>query len=138
VGARVVRSITPPPRLALTLYQPFNAFKHELTCSPVLTLGWDNSCKPEIGFARGDETRLTRLEGRPHAQTVGAECRDKNGALNMQPRPGRLEVDARGRRAYHFVQKIGSKLKFRPANNPSIWLPLSVSDDYEESNPSAS
>ena len=45
MGARVGRSITPPPRLALTLYQPFNAFKHELTCSQ---LGWDNSCKPEI------------------------------------------------------------------------------------------
>ncbi len=45
MGARVGRSITPPPRLALTLHQPFNAFKPELTCSQ---LGWDNSCKPEI------------------------------------------------------------------------------------------
>ena len=33
------------PDLALTLHQPFNAFKPELTCSQ---LGWDNSCKPEI------------------------------------------------------------------------------------------
>jgi hypothetical protein len=55
----------------------------------------------------------------------------------MQPRPGRLEVDARGRQAYGFVQKIGLKLQFRLAINPSIWLPLSVSED-EESNPSAS
>ena len=55
----------------------------------------------------------------------------------MRPRPGRLEVDARGRRAYGFVQKIGLKLQFRLAINPSIWLPLSVSED-EESNPSAS
>ena len=37
--------ITPPPKLALTLHQPFNAFKHELTCSQS---EWDNSCESEI------------------------------------------------------------------------------------------
>src|SRR5260370_27971593 len=91
---RVLGSVVPLLLLPDSRSHYTNRSMHSSMSSPVLTLGWDNSCKPEIGFARGDETRLTRLEGRPHAQTVVAECRDKNGAINMQPRPGRLEVDA--------------------------------------------